>query len=88
MKYGFAGRVLLGPKGRPGPITLPLKVHVTDKSRNRVATHSACHRASALARVPIRSVFVFDIDARLRERLIVRGHENDVLAQTLNQSVT
>lgn len=38
MKYGFAGRVLLGPKGRPGPITLPLKVHVTDKSRNRIAT--------------------------------------------------
>ncbi len=38
MKYGFAGRVLLGPRGQPGPITLPLKIHVTDKSQNKVVT--------------------------------------------------
>jgi len=38
VKYGFAGRVLLGPKGRHGTLTLPIKVHVTDASRNLVST--------------------------------------------------
>jgi len=33
VKYGFAGRVLLGPKGQPGVVNLPVNVHVagTDK---------------------------------------------------------
>jgi hypothetical protein len=31
VKYGFAGRVLLGPKGRAGSVTLPIKVHVSDR---------------------------------------------------------
>ena len=38
VKYGFAGRVLLGPRGKAGTLTLPLKVHVTDASRNLVST--------------------------------------------------
>ena len=38
VKYGFAGRVLLGPRGKAGTLTLPLKVHVTDASRNLVRT--------------------------------------------------
>lgn len=36
VKYGFSGRVLLGPKGRPGPISLPVSVFVTDEKRARV----------------------------------------------------
>lgn len=40
IKYGFAGRVLLGPRGQPGPVTLPLKVHVTDSQRNIVSTEN------------------------------------------------
>jgi hypothetical protein len=36
VKYGFSGRILLGPKGRPGPITLPVSVFVTDEKRARV----------------------------------------------------
>lgn len=40
MKYGFAGRVLLGPRGRPGAIDLPLKVHITDKTRNIVSSEN------------------------------------------------
>jgi len=31
VKYGFSGRVLLGPKGKSGRVTLPLNVFVTDK---------------------------------------------------------
>lgn len=37
VKYGFSGRILLGPKGRPGPITLPVSVFVTDEKRAKVA---------------------------------------------------
>jgi len=33
VKYGFAGRVLLGPRGPAGKIELPLLVHVTAKDR-------------------------------------------------------
>jgi len=33
VKYGFAGRVLLGPKGQAGVVNLPIRIHVaaTDK---------------------------------------------------------
>jgi hypothetical protein len=30
VKYGFAGRVLLGPKGRPGTVTLPVSIRAAD----------------------------------------------------------
>ena len=36
VKYGFSGRVLLGPKGKPGPVTLPVVVSVNDAKRARV----------------------------------------------------
>lgn len=38
VKYGFSGRVLLGPKGRAGNITMPLNVFVTDAKRERVTS--------------------------------------------------
>jgi hypothetical protein len=38
VKYGFSGRVLLGPKGRTGRVTLPLNVFVTDARREKVVT--------------------------------------------------
>lgn len=37
VKYGFSGRVLLGPKGKPGNIALPLNIHVNDSKRAKVA---------------------------------------------------
>ncbi len=37
VKYGFSGRVLLGPRGKSGTVTLPLNVVVTDGSNTRVA---------------------------------------------------
>lgn len=40
LKYGFAGRVLLGPKGKPGVVTLPVTFAVTDKARNRVKSEA------------------------------------------------
>jgi hypothetical protein len=36
VKYGFSGRVLLGPKGQAGPISMPLNVFVTDAKREKV----------------------------------------------------
>lgn len=38
IKYGVSGRVLLGPKGKTGNVSLPLTVFVTDAKRERVAT--------------------------------------------------
>jgi hypothetical protein len=38
VKYGFSGRVLLGPKGRNGRVTLPLNVFVTDAKREKVVS--------------------------------------------------
>lgn len=40
VKYGFAGRVLLGPRGRPGQVQMPLKIHITDRSRNIVSSQN------------------------------------------------
>ncbi|MEQ1670429.1 MAG: hypothetical protein ABL893_06195 [Hyphomicrobium sp.] len=40
VKYGFSGRVLLGPKGKPGNISLPLNVSVNDSKRAKVAGDS------------------------------------------------
>ena len=36
VKYGFSGRVLLGPKGRAGQVSLPVKIAVTDAKREAV----------------------------------------------------
>lgn len=36
IKYGFSGRVLLGPKGKPGPVSLPVVVSINDSKRARV----------------------------------------------------
>ncbi len=37
VKYGFSGRVLLGPRGQGGRITLPVSIFVTDAKRERIA---------------------------------------------------
>ncbi|MEZ5908574.1 MAG: hypothetical protein R3D31_07215 [Hyphomicrobiaceae bacterium] len=36
VKYGFSGRVLLGPRGTSGVVKLPLKVFLTDAKREKV----------------------------------------------------
>ena len=36
VKYGFSGRVLMGPKGRNGTVSLPVTVAVADAKRDRV----------------------------------------------------
>jgi len=36
VKYGFSGRILLGPRGHSGAISLPINVFVTDAKRERI----------------------------------------------------
>lgn len=36
VKYGFSGRVLLGPRGQAGRVTLPVNVFVEDGNRRRL----------------------------------------------------
>lgn len=38
VKYGFAGRVLLGPKGKPGRVTMPVKIRAAGADRRTLAT--------------------------------------------------
>lgn len=38
VKYGFSGRILLGPKGKTGPVLLPVNIFVTDAKREKIAT--------------------------------------------------
>ena len=38
VKYGFSGRVLLGPRGKAGNVTLPVNVVVTDGKREKIAS--------------------------------------------------
>jgi hypothetical protein len=40
VKFGFAGRVLLGPQGKAGTVTLPVKVTLLDGGRNTVKTET------------------------------------------------
>lgn len=37
IKYGFSGKILLGPRGKTGNVQLPLTVFVADAKRERVA---------------------------------------------------
>jgi len=38
VKLGFSGRILLGPKGKTGTVSLPLTVFVSDAKREKVVT--------------------------------------------------
>ena len=38
VKYGFAGRVLLGPKGAPGTVTMAVNIRVAGAQQNTLAT--------------------------------------------------
>ncbi len=38
VKFGVAGRVLLGPVGKPGRIKLPVLVHVTNRKSEKIQT--------------------------------------------------
>jgi hypothetical protein len=38
VKYGFSGRVLLGPRGKAGSVTLPINVVVTDSKREKITS--------------------------------------------------
>lgn len=53
VKYGFSGRVLLGPKGRPGNVTLPVNVFVTDAKRARISNERATVDVSVSADKPV-----------------------------------
>ncbi|MEO1264100.1 MAG: hypothetical protein AAFV26_00160 [Pseudomonadota bacterium] len=53
VKYGFSGRVLLGPRGQPGPVTLPVSVVVMDANRSRIAAEEMTVAVEVSADDPI-----------------------------------
>ncbi len=53
VKYGFAGKVLLGPRGRPGRFSLPVKMHITDRTNTIVSTQKIQLAVTITAENPI-----------------------------------
>jgi hypothetical protein len=53
VKYGFSGRVLLGPRGKGGNVTLPVNVIVTDTKREKIASDSLTVGATVAVDNPI-----------------------------------
>ncbi|MEO1206960.1 MAG: hypothetical protein AAFV45_11565 [Pseudomonadota bacterium] len=53
VKYGFSGRVLLGPKGTPGPLTFPINISVADSARVPVASDTLAVSVDVAADRPI-----------------------------------
>lgn len=53
VKYGFAGRVLLGPRGRPGQVQMPIKIHVTDPKQNIILSQKVALGVTIPADSPV-----------------------------------
>ena len=53
VRYGFSGRVLLGPRGRSGQVVLPLDVKVTDNDRKEIAKDALTVNTSVAVENPI-----------------------------------
>jgi hypothetical protein len=53
VRYGFSGRVLLGPRGHAGNVKLPISVTVTDAKRARVAGDTVSVDATVAVDNPI-----------------------------------
>jgi hypothetical protein len=52
VRYGFAGRVLLGPKGAPGVVTLPVSIRVAGVDHNTLASDKMTISATVPANDP------------------------------------
>jgi hypothetical protein len=53
VKFGFSGRVLLGPKGAPGVINLPVNIFVTDANREKIQTEPVAVQTEITTEKPI-----------------------------------
>ena len=53
VRYGFSGRILLGPRGHAGNVRLPINVVVTDAKRARVAGDTVSVDATVAVDNPI-----------------------------------
>jgi hypothetical protein len=53
VRYGFSGRVLLGPKGVSGPVRFPVNVFVTDAKREKIKTDKLEVASSVAVESPI-----------------------------------
>lgn len=53
VKYGVAGRILLGPRGRPGAVQLQVLAHASNAKRDRIANDRAAVEATVSPDQPI-----------------------------------
>jgi hypothetical protein len=85
VKYGFSGRVLLGPRGKTGNVSLPLTVFVTDAKRERITAEKMKVDVAVAVDKPIgyfsfvKSVtFPVPVGARAGEFEVYVGFERNV----------
>ncbi len=53
VKFGFSGRVLLGPKGKTGTVSLPVNVFVTDAKREKIQSEKSVAELTMSLEKPI-----------------------------------
>jgi hypothetical protein len=53
VKYGFSGRILLGPRGQSGPVKLPVTIFVTDAKREKIVADRAAVEVTITLDKPI-----------------------------------
>lgn len=53
VRYGFSGRVLLGPRGVSGPVKFPVHVFVTDAKREKIKTEQMAVDSAVAVENPI-----------------------------------
>src|SRR5208337_4010058 len=75
VKYGVAGRVLLGPKGKPGTIALPVTMQVFDKTKNKVTAEPFTLNVTITRENPI-SYFaqVRDVTIQIKEGTVPQDY--------------
>jgi hypothetical protein len=85
VKYGFEGRVLLGPKGRPGVVSLPVSVALTDVKRETIKAENTVVETALTIENPIgafravRSLsFQIPVGSRPGEYEILVGFQQNV----------
>ncbi len=79
VKYGLAGRVLLGPKGKPGTISFQAMMQVFDKAKNKVTSEPLTITVTITKQNPI-SYFavVHDVTIPIKEGTVPQDYSISV----------
>ena len=87
VKYGVAGRVLLGPKGKPGTITLPITMQVLDKAKNKVKAEPFTVTVTITKENPLSDFFVRDVTIPVKDGTLPQDYTISIAFEKKGPSV-